>query len=121
MSDTMPQSSKPSDRRRFKRYYKDVPVAYELEDGRSWKPGKGKILTLDLSAGGARIRIAEDLAEGQYIRLVLHLGGKPRSTVGSIAWVESEQADGLVTAGVSFQELEDATRDQMLAYLEGGS
>lgn len=120
MSNALQSQSDPSERRRFRRYVKDIPVAYELEDGRAWKPGKGRILTLDLSEGGARIRIAEDLAEGQYIRLVLNLGGKPRSTMGRIAWVGTAEADGLSTAGVDFEGLEDATRDRMLALLEGG-
>jgi len=107
MSDTS------SERRRFRRYVRSMPVQYEVERDRAWVPGHGQLITLNVGVGGAKIRVDEALEEGQYLRLRMALDGNPVSTVGRVVWVHPSRVEGMTLAGVQFDELEAASRTQL--------
>lgn len=72
--------------------------------------------SLDLGAGGMRIRVDAELQSGGSLYLQVPLVDGPVFVLGRVAWSRRE-ADGYV-GGVEFEGLSEADRARMAASLE---
>ena len=82
--------------------------------------------TEDISGGGIRIFLMEQLPVGTLIRLTIHLPQDPTpvSCTGKVVWNEEfyisppEQKEGkVVEAGVEFTEIDPKDRDRIIKYV----
>lgn len=106
------------ERRRYKRYLKAIPLSYEIELDGEWGPGEGQLITMDLSAGGARVRCNREVLVGQRLALSMDLEGFHFCPVATVVWVSPSRVDGCVIAGVEFEDVDDAARDRVGERLE---
>lgn len=100
------------ERRRFKRYLKAVPLSYEVELESGWVAGRGQLITVDLSAGGARVRCEDEVTVGQHLAISMELDGHHFSPVATVVWVSPSRLEGQVVAGLNFEDVDDAARER---------
>lgn len=101
------------ERRRFRRFLRSLPMDYEIERDRQWLPGKGQLITINVGLGGAKIRLEEELHEGDYVRLAMQIDDRKLTTVGRVVWVEASRMAGRTLAGVQFEQLEAEAESQL--------
>ena len=100
------------DRRRWPRVQTRVPVQIIY---------KGKIITtstIDISAGGIRIKLSIELSEKEHYPVIVTLddGGEPINTIARVVW-HSTQEDGVVM-GMEFIHIEDFDRLRIAEFVK---
>lgn len=75
----------------------------------------GSARTVDVSAGGCKLRASEPLPVGAVLAFDLQLGEVVVSTAGTV--VRVEPVDGGFDVGVRFDDLDELARDGLRHYL----
>lgn len=99
------------ERRRYQRYVKTLPMRYDLERDGEWVEGTGQLITMDMSAGGARVRCPGDIKVGERLAVSTTIEGYPFTTPARVVWTSPSRVDGYVVAGLLFEDLDEAARD----------
>ncbi len=109
---TSPFDLKPLERRRHKRVKVMVPIEYRKVDGGLFKATR----SLDISGGGVKLIVDEDLAVGDELELLVYL---PESDVISALGrvVRVETSEGLRTAGVEFMIMDERKRRDIINFV----
>ncbi len=76
--------------------------------------------TIDVSGGGARFSVAEELCAGDFllVRLTLSPGVSPIECKARVCWRERAN-DGLSHVGVRFLDLQDEEAERLDRFLNG--
>jgi c-di-GMP-binding flagellar brake protein YcgR len=101
------------ERRQYERYFKSVPLTYEVERDGAWVPGTGQLITVDMSAGGAKVRCEEPVRVGSRLALSMTLEGAHFSTLATVVWVSPSRVEGHTIAGLRFEDLGDDERGSL--------
>ena len=117
----MKASQRRSERRRFPRIPETVTVKYRVsgELASTWC----EVATQNVSAGGVRFRVPEQLGPGATVTLQIKLPGmaQPLDVKGQVAWSQL-QASGVTEVGVEFLDLKERDQrmiDQLVGFLRG--
>ena len=112
---------KSSERRRFPRIPETVTVKYRVsgELASTWC----EVATQNVSAGGVRFRVPEQLGPGTTVALQIKLPGlaQPLHVKSQVAWSQL-QASGVTEVGVEFLDLKEHDQrmiDQLVGFLRG--
>lgn len=106
-------------RRRFVRISHIVPAKYAKTTKEAKIPGEGTVLgatLLDISAGGVRIRISEEVSRGEFVEVYFPLSGEEFILKGELVRVIKDK-DGKYACGVSFIDLRERDRDKIVRFI----
>lgn len=95
------------ERRRFQRYVKAIPMHFEVERGGNWVAGDGQLITMDVSAGGAKVRCEASITLGDRLAISMNLEGSRFSTLAKVVWVSPSAVAGQNIVGIEFIDLDD--------------
>lgn len=112
-----------SERREHVRFASAVPVSYAISKSKNLE-ANGK--TVDISAGGAKLLLAEKLPEGAMLDLQLNVPNAEGKimTQGEVVWSEEARKVGdtpmrLFHVGVRFSKIKEPHAGILLDYLKG--
>lgn len=108
------------ERRKFKRlrYGVQVEISYYRK-----KPGDTDIIrklkTKDISAGGIRVVLKDELEKGSLVslRLIMPGTGKDLTCFAQVAWVAAETAEGFET-GFAFMDISNKEMTAIQGFIE---
>jgi c-di-GMP-binding flagellar brake protein YcgR len=103
-------------RRKFVR----VPIICTIQYSKIGKNTASKPLSaimVDLSGGGMRIKLKDELAYGDIINVYIPLGKEQVQIKGEIVRIEAEQDIKRNICGVSFMDLEERVREKLIRYI----
>ncbi|NDD29610.1 MAG: PilZ domain-containing protein [Proteobacteria bacterium] len=107
-----------TEKRRYKRFVKSVPVQYQLlrADGEII-PGEGQMMTLDIGGGGMKIRVDQKLEMGDLAYLHLPLDSVPFFSLGRVIWIEDSRVPDRWVAGLQFVDLSESEQSRLNSLL----
>jgi c-di-GMP-binding flagellar brake protein YcgR len=103
-------------RRRFVR----VPIVCNIEyfiEGNSASLKPLKALMIDLSGGGMRIKVSEDIKYGNKIITHIPLGNEKLILKGEVVRIEKDEDKKKNLCGVSFEDLDDRKREKLIRFI----
>lgn len=116
---TPPEQPLPlSDKRRYQRFLKSVPVQYQhLGVNGKITPGEGQMMTLDIGGGGMRIRVEQKLTIDDLLYLHLPLDNFPFFSLGRVIWLDNSRIQGRMVAGLQFVDLSETEQRRLIQLL----
>src|SRR5438132_1288456 len=105
-----------AERRQHKRYLYNIPVSYELEMNGEWLAGKGHLVTVDVSAGGAKVKLDAHIQKGDRLRLRIPFAELKVILFARVVWITP--SFDKVVAGLTFEDVTEKTHKLLESLLQ---
>lgn len=101
-----------ADKRRFPRVEQHIPLQYQVSHEGAWVQGQGRMEAVDLSGGGLRIRVSDEVSADSSLYLHVPLENGPVYAMARVAWAH-RTPEGDYVAGIEFVDLPEEERARL--------